>query len=151
MCDVTLLEGDLPQALPGRGSFLQRRGLEGTPQSCCLLSPHYASSDPARVLGQRLDSKPWTLLLSGSGSEPSLSLSEPASLRGTPLQGVSSWNKVRAEQCFLPLALWPHFPIHLRLHPSQLAVEGVTKWPSENSLISQEGEGMSLLPHLPPL
>lgn len=53
-----------------------------------------------------------------------------------------------------PLAPWLHLPIYLRLHPSLLAIKGVTKWQSENSLTllkKEEGVHCPHLPHLPSL
>lgn len=54
-----------------------------------------------------------------------------------------------------PLAPWLHLPIHPRPHPSLLAIEGVTKGQSENSLTllkkKEEGVRCPHLPHLPSL
>lgn len=160
MCDVTM---------PGRGptpdsaskwAFPQRRGLEGTPHSRCLFPTPPRASCFCQRAGKRLGPgspfptrpRAWTLLPRRglcAVAEPFrigllLMYSVPECERLEPRSGPNSISPP-----------WPHgctFPsIHLRLHPSLLATEGVTKWQSENSLILLKKKEVVHCPYLPDL
>lgn len=156
------LEGALPQTLPENGAFPRRRGLEGTPHSRCLLPPpppipavSARGQERGWTLGPPLPTRPHALDTAAewlgfyAAAEPFrigllLTYSIPECERLEPRSGPNSISS--------PLAPWLHLPIHPRPHPSLLAIEGVTKGQSENSLtlLKKKEEGVHC-PSPPPI